>query len=107
MPAYSTIPTGIRMRIQPRNVTPRSRWRILPPVDFDLVDRIADAAPDRPLRTVPIEPDPDRLADEVALGYEAHTLVAAVLAVVAVVTHEEVVSLGHDVDAFAALPARP
>jgi len=61
------------------------------------VDRVADAAPDRGVGQVPVEPDDHGLADHEVLGDEADLGKAAVAAVVAVIAHEEVVAGRHHV----------
>src|SRR5688572_29556675 len=64
----------------------------LPP----LLDGIADSIPNRRGRQVPIQPNPDCLTDQIALGNEADFFVTAVSAVVAIVAHEEIMSRRHD-----------
>src|SRR5882757_2070644 len=59
-------------------------------------DRGADAAEVRPAGNLPVHPDADGMAYQVVIGDKAHLLEAAVLAVVAIVAHEEIVARRHD-----------
>src|SRR5581483_98572 len=56
----------------------------------------ADASELRPTRQLPVHPDSHGMPDEVISRHEPDVLKAAVLAVVAIVTHEEVLPCGHD-----------
>src|SRR6185437_7110068 len=60
-----------------------------------LMDPEANAAESRPSRDSPVHPDTDRLADQIAVGYESNIRKPAVRAVIAIVAHEEVVPGGH------------
>src|SRR5580704_15804751 len=49
----------------------------------------------RPPGNPPIHPDPQGSSYQAVLGHESHLCKAAVLAVIAIVAHEEVVAGGH------------
>src|SRR5580692_6259329 len=107
MPAYRITPTNPRIKSIPINVIPCWRRRIEPPwastrasrvpaPDEPLLNRIADPIPERSVTSIKIKPNPHRLTDQILLGDEARSLrivlPAAVLAVIAVVAHEEIVT---------------
>src|ERR1700736_3705166 len=66
-----------------------------PAVPGWLADRHPNAPQPRPARNLPVHPDPDGVPDQVVLRHESDVGEAAVLAVVAVVTHEEIVAGRH------------
>src|ERR1700743_1272990 len=90
---------GMNRINHPIAVTPRWCLRIEAHSSFD---RGADPAPRRSAGAlrIPVEPDTGRLADQVRLGHEAPD--PAILAVVAIVAHHEIVSGRHR-----ATPHRP
>src|SRR6202035_1742860 len=61
---------------------------------------LADGRPDspelRPPRNAPVHPDTDSVSDQVVLRHESDLREAAVLAIVAVVAHEKIMSRRHD-----------
>src|SRR5258706_14963426 len=59
-------------------------------------DLHADAPPVRPTGQLPVHPYSNGVAHEVPFGNETHDREAAVLAVIAIVPHEEIMARGHD-----------
>src|SRR6266436_8738430 len=98
------VPTNTRMQSNPMNVMPSWRCRIdrfisSPPSIDPLLNRIPHPPPERPVTSIEIKPDSHRLADQILLRHEPRRIdivqPPAVLAVVAVVAHEEIVARGH------------
>src|ERR1700694_1504342 len=99
MPAYTTMAIGMSKKSQPMTVTPRCLLCMVVLRCGLLVNVGANAAPDRAARTlqIPIEPDSRGFADQMILRDEAPD--TAVLAVVAIVAHHEVLAGRHFNDA--------
>src|SRR5580698_8450671 len=62
----------------------------------ELLDLHADTVPSRPSGNLPVHPYSLGMPDEIPFRDESHQRKPAVRAVVAIVTHEEIVALGHD-----------
>src|ERR1700733_8597901 len=99
MPAYTTTPTRARTQSNPMKVIPCCCLRINSSRNSLLLNRITDPIPERSVTSIEIKPDSDRLTHQILLRNESRSLrivlPAAVLAVVAVVAHEEVVAGRH------------
>src|SRR6185437_1452992 len=93
-----TMANGVSRISQPIAVTPRCLFCIAVTPCAPLRNRRADAAPDRAAGAarVPIEPDPGGLADQVLLRHVAPG--APVVAVIAVVTHHQIMPRRHIAD---------
>src|SRR5450755_1034915 len=89
-------PAIARMQSIPIKVIPSCGCRI----DCPLLNRIPHSPPERSVTSIEIKPDPHRLTYQILLRNEARRVhfvqPPAVLAVVAVVAHEEIVARGHD-----------
>src|SRR5580658_382880 len=98
MPAYTTTPARARMQSKPTIVIPCC-LRIKSSRNSLLLNRITDPIPERSVTSIEIKPDSDRLTHEILLRNEAGglgvALPAAILTVVAIVAHEEVVARRH------------
>src|ERR1700678_431827 len=99
MPAYTTTPTRARTQSRPMKVIPCCCLRIKPSRNSLLLNRITDPIPERSVTSIEIKPDSDRLTHQILLRNEPGSLgialPAAVLAVVAIVAHEEIVTGRH------------
>src|ERR1700730_8328089 len=76
---------------KPMRVRPRCRWRVLI-CCLPSPDRAADPLERQTADVIPVEPDEKRFAANVIIRHE--TPVAAVVAVVAVITHHEIATFG-------------
>src|SRR6266404_3724711 len=92
------------MQSIPTNVMPSCDWRIdrfIPrlPKNDPLLNRIPHPPPERSVTSIEIKPNSHRLPDQILLRHEPRRIdivqPPAVLAVVAIVAHEEIVTRGH------------
>src|SRR5580698_7777585 len=87
------------MHSRPMNVIPCCCFRIKASRNSLLLNRITDPIPERSVTSIEIKPDSDRFTHEILLRNEARGLgiavEAAVLAVIAVVAHEEEMTGRH------------
>src|SRR6202789_565248 len=87
------------MQSKPMNVMPCWCLRIKSSLKEPLFNLIPDPSPERAVTSIKIKPDSHRFCDQLLLRHESRRIrvgePAAVLAVVAVIAHEEIVPCGH------------
>src|ERR1700679_1517598 len=87
------------MQSKPMNVMPCWCLRIKSSLKEPLFNLIPDPSPERSVTSIKIKPDSNRFSDQILLRNETRRIrfvePAAVLAVVAVIAHEEIVPCGH------------